>query len=721
MLDKRGPQGAMSRPPAPKRQKNFWKRYWSELVLLVLALCLLLQVTVFSPVETVAEPNLPYAAMITHDEVSLRGSADPEGELILYMYAGDKVTVIDEDYYGVPVNDNSIWYKIEYQGVTGWVTSEYCEHLKLPSIADSTSVEQLEYYSELQALGFPEDYCRELYALHLKYPSWRFTPLFTNYSFATAVDGEYQNPGLNLVPASGPDAHKSKAASDFNYQSNTWHQYEYGWVGASREIIAHVMDPRNFLNEREIFQFENLQYNPEVQNVAGVRRILEGTFMAGEDPLTYVDYTGSTAMGDSPYAEVFIQAAEYANVNPYHLASRVKLEVSAEGSDSVSGNYRGIVGHYNFFNIGAYPTPGEGDSVYNGLITARDGISGISQEAYDRLMFPWTSPYRAILGGASFLGRDYINADQQTLYLQKFNLVSRYFAPFQHQYMGNIFAPKLESHGVYEAYRAIDMLDQPKEFLIPVFTDLPAGSYEPVVGGNPNNRLASLEINGEPVPDFNSRQDAIEVTLAGNVIHVDIIAKAADPFATVTGDGYFIVSGEINQHVITVTAQDGSTRDYKLIIHYQKVSDEVGESIFGSRYQVDGLGYLYGVDPAQGTQQIENFEASLNQQPGVTLEYLAPDGSPAARIGTGTQLKVYQNGILDQIYVFVIRGDIDGNGLIDLDDAWLISQYLTGEQALSSAAVIAMDVNGDGLRDLADAKAIKRAIVDGRGLSQSSH
>jgi len=86
-------------------------------------------------------------------------------------------------------------------------------------------------------------------------------------------------------------------------------------------------------------------------------------------------------------------------------------------------------------------------------------------------MLPWNTPERSITGGAIFLGKDYINNLQNTLYLQKFDL--RHGPNYWHQYMANVFAPQSESRTMYNAYSAQGSLGEPKEFLIPVFTSIP--------------------------------------------------------------------------------------------------------------------------------------------------------------------------------------------------------------------------------------------------------
>ena len=54
-------------------------------------------------------------------------------------------------------------------------------------------------------------------------------------------------------------------------------EIDKGWVNASKRAVEYTMDPRNFLNEVRIFQFEKLSYDPNVNNQEGVEKILYGT------------------------------------------------------------------------------------------------------------------------------------------------------------------------------------------------------------------------------------------------------------------------------------------------------------------------------------------------------------------------------------------------------------------------------------------------------------
>ena len=129
-----------------------------------------------------------------------------------------------------------------------------------------------------------------------------------------------------------------------------------------------------------------------------------------------------------------MNAAELYDVSPYHLVSRVIQEVGSNGSRSVSGTEPGYEGIYNYYNIGAYQSS---DPVINALKWAS---TPSSNEKYLR---PWNSRYKAILGGAKYIATGYISVGQNTLYLQKFDVVAN-GGLYSHQYMSNIMAASSE-------------------------------------------------------------------------------------------------------------------------------------------------------------------------------------------------------------------------------------------------------------------------------------
>ena len=139
-------------------------------------------------------------------------------------------------------------------------------------------------------------------------------------------------------------------------------------------------------------------------------------------------------------------------------------------------------GYYNLFNIGATGS-GRANVITNGLIRAK-------QEG-------WTSMAASINGGGNFVGEDYIDVGQNTLYLQKFCVYNKNGSLYWHQYMTNLLAAKSEASILLKNYQ-ITGAQQTKnfEFVIPVYENMPKdASPEPTgeYSGTINTELISID------------------------------------------------------------------------------------------------------------------------------------------------------------------------------------------------------------------------------------
>ncbi len=92
----------------------------------------------------------------------------------------------------------------------------------------------------------------------------------------------------------------------------------------------------------------------------------------------------------------------------------------------------------------------------------------------DSYLRPWTSPEKAIKGGALFISKSYISKGQFTSYLKKFNVnPNSSYSLYNHQYMANLAAPLSEAYTSYKSYRDNGLLSLPLEFTIPIFENMP--------------------------------------------------------------------------------------------------------------------------------------------------------------------------------------------------------------------------------------------------------
>lgn len=249
------------------------------------------------------------------------------------------------------------------------------------------------------------------------------------------------------------------------------------------------MDPRNFLNEVRIFQFETLSYNSSANNINSIEKILYGTEFY-QNKVSYLDNKGNMINTNETYSELILRGGQKSAVSTYHLASRIKQEVGPFLShSSISGKVSGYEGLYNFYNIGATSSTEPMGAIKNGLQFAKDG-KGASQTTKNKYLIPWNNKEKAISGGGIFIGSSYIQVGQNTVYLQKFDVNDdRGSNLFSHQYMTNVLAPYQESKSIYNGYKKSGILDLPISFIIPVYNSMPDIQYEsPNI--NSNNYVA---------------------------------------------------------------------------------------------------------------------------------------------------------------------------------------------------------------------------------------
>ena len=314
--------------------------------------------------------------------------------------------------------------------------------------------------------NFPKSYQPYLEELKKNHPNWTFTALYTNLDWEYVIQNENIF-GKNLVPKSYNDRWKNTNPGEYNVEVDA------GWVDCSKQSLLYTMDPRNFLNESRIFQFEELSFNSSSNSVDGIEKILYGTEFYNQT-VSYLTSSGSTVTMNKKYSDLIYSAGIQSKVSSYHLASRIKQEVGPFLShSSISGKVVGYEGLYNFYNIGATSSSEPMGAIINGLKYARDG-KGASEATKTKYLIPWNTKERAITGGGIFIGSSYINIGQNTIYLQKFHVHDTNNGElFWHQYMTNVLAPYSESNIIYKGYVNSNLLDLNINFIIPVYDNMP--------------------------------------------------------------------------------------------------------------------------------------------------------------------------------------------------------------------------------------------------------
>lgn len=548
--------------------------------------------------------HIGYVETSAADSLNVRDKAGTSSSKIIdTLESGNQVSVIGK----TNAPDGSLWYYISYfKGRTlkyGYVHGAYIKFV--------TAEDDPEFEKYLDSQKFPESYRQYLRVLHKVKPQWVFKAFHTNLPWDEVFEAEAAN-GQSSIENTVISSWKSLVLYD-------WVNDKYsnmggsGWTQASDEIVAFYLDPRNFLNDQQVFQFELIEYNPNCHTEEAVETVLNGTFMyktvlyeeevviepentpspdatetvvptetepAGDLPGATVAPTdsSSTTSTSAPtatqtatpvptptapqteirkvtYAQAFIQVAEELDVSPCMLASRVRQEQGTAGTNKlISGTVSGYEGYYNYFNIGATGN-GAQEVLINGL---KEAVSE-----------GWDSPYKALVGGARKVCNTHIKKGQDTLYLQKFDVDSTYHGIYWHQYMQNIRAASHEGVTVRNSYAQCDILDNAFEFKIPVYLDIPEYACEqPTEDRNPNYKLQSISVTGFSIsPTFKTDTVLYTISVPYSVSSVKISATPYVSKAKVSGTGTVSLKEGTNTVVIRCTAENEIYREYTLLIN----------------------------------------------------------------------------------------------------------------------------------------------------------
>jgi len=305
--------------------------------------------------------------------------------------------------------------------------------------------------NSFKSSGFPSSYWKNLVMLKIKHPNWEFNAVNTGLDFDEAVSNEFVGDRC-LIDINSPNGRLCIEPGYGPCDGNNWYK-------ANKQTIAYYMDPRNFLNDKYVSQFEMLTYDDSISDEEYLKSI---------QTLLEDDYLGQ-------YSQEFLEAGKKTGVNPIYLASLSKQEVS-NGANAGTAT-RGTNGVYNFYNIGA--THGS-NPVYNGLNYASATDS--------KTMRPWNTPEKAIVGGSQWIYNAYLDRGLDTSYFKKFNVVNipltnggkvtNPYPNYQNQYMANVMAPSSEALMTYNSQGDISG-GMAYTFNIPVYDNMPTSTSLP--------------------------------------------------------------------------------------------------------------------------------------------------------------------------------------------------------------------------------------------------
>ena len=309
---------------------------------------------------------------------------------------------------------------------------------EVSSVYDAKDIEAFSDYP-----GYIE-YLKELKKLH---PNWNFELYKTGLDFSSCVESEMENGGVSI-------------------QDDIWSSPWYTmpevkidgetWILPSKEAVECMMDTRNFLNENQIFQFENIEFS-EKERISFVESMLKDVPWANAEKFSYTTTSGEVVTLDKSFSDIIYDSAKSLGVSPIYLASKILLE---QGGGDIAGKtgcgtVDGYVGYYNYGNINSY---GKDDEIWKtGLEHAKEA--------------GWTDPITSVEALARFIKEKYIDNGQKTIYSIKYNFDNN--GILSHQYMTNFTGAYTEASKVSNCFKNYDLLDSQYFFVIPVYENMP--------------------------------------------------------------------------------------------------------------------------------------------------------------------------------------------------------------------------------------------------------
>lgn len=363
------------------------------------------------------------------------------------------------------------------------------------------------------------------------HPNWTFKLYETGLDWETVINSEYQGHGSspkNVVPSSYSKEWICSICGTTEMDSGSWYC-------ASRGAIEHVMDPRNSLNDANIFQYLLLSNDKNI------------TKNQVKTMASKISYLNDQKLIDAIYEVA--NNPDY-NINPFYIIGKILQEQGSNGSVLCSGNgYKGqYVGYYNLFNVGASGN-GESQVILNGLAYAKSK--------------GWNTPQKSIEGGIGLI-KNYIKRGQDTLYYQKFNVTYKPY--YTNQYAQNLFDSQSIGSTLKSYYKDSNLIESSFIFEIPLYQNMPSSAVKSPTLTSESGELAYINATGGLALRSSPAGSTIAYVNEGTQI---LITQRA---ASKSSDGYYWdkVSTPQGTGYMAREAKDGS-KTYLVTINQYEV------------------------------------------------------------------------------------------------------------------------------------------------------
>lgn len=502
----------------------------------------------------------------------------------------------------------------------------------------------------------------QIQQLKTKHPNWSFKILYTDIDWNEAIGKEYLGHGSspkNLVPKT----HNSSwicniCGVDKAYDNG-------GWRCASKSGIEYMMDPRNSINEADIFQFEELTSTSSDVNI--VKKMTNGTFLQGRE-------------------QEITNIANTKGVNAYYIVARLIQEQGKSGSELISGK----AGYYNAFNFGASGSTSE-QVIANGLAYAKKK--------------GWDTLEKSISGGVDLIANEYIKIGQNTLYFQKFNVTKK--STFAHQYQQNLFAAKTESATLRNTYLDIESYDSKHTFIIPVFKNMtpkacltPDGNSTATSGADLVKINVTTSLKLRKAPEDSTKVDWLwkneivarleKGTTKINGAYWDKIQKANGNVGYAPRET-FDYETDYKLYLVPINTTNGSNNNNN--INNSNGNNSNNNSNNNENKYHNTAKVLINDEKKIIKVSPDAIAKDILEAFGGSVKITKADGS----FLNGENDNMATNFIVKDTYTVIKKGDANADGIVNSFDYIRVMNYIMGRKQLNSYEKEAADANNDGI------------------------
>ena len=502
----------------------------------------------------------------------------------------------------------------------------------------------------------------QIQQLKTKHPNWSFKILYTDIDWNEAIGKEYLGHGSspkNLVP-------KTHNSSWICNICGVDKAYDNGsWRCASKSGIEYMMDPRNSINEADIFQFEELTSTGSDVNI--VKKMTNGTFLQGRE-------------------QEITNIANTKGVNAYYIVARLIQEQGKSGSELISGK----TGYYNAFNFGASGSTSE-QGIANGLAYAKKK--------------GWDTLEKSISGGVDLIANEYIKIGQNTLYFQKFNVTKK--STFAHQYQQNLFAAKTESATLRNTYLDIESYDSKHTFIIPVFKNMPPkacltpdGNSTATSGADLVKINVTTSLKLRKAPEDSTKVDWLwkneivarleKGTTKINGAYWDKIQKANGNVGYAPRET-FDYETDYKLYLVPINTTNGSNNNNN--INNSNGNNSNNNSNNNENKYHNTAKVLINDEKKIIKVSPDAIAKDILEAFGGSVKITKADGS----FLNGENDNMATNFIVKDTYTVIKKGDANADGIVNSFDYIRVMNYIMGRKQLNSYEKEAADANNDGI------------------------